>query len=245
VLFTLSQYPAAGKVYLAGSFNNWKAYDLAFTKTATGWQLPLYLADGTWTYRFIVDGKWMADPGNTEKFLNEFNDYNSVIRIGRPHLFNLDGYTNARQVMLVGSFNNWHKYELPMQKTAGGWQLPYTLGSGNYAYGFIVDGRPVADPANPLRVDNHSYMVIGPNFTFRLKGFPNAGKVYLSGDFDDWSPNTLAMRKEGDEWVCSVHLSAGKHLYKYIVDGDWIVDPANPLWEQNAQGTGNSILWMN
>ena len=95
-----------------------------------------------------------------------------------------------------------------------------------------------------IRGGNHSYLVVEPNFTFRLKGHSDAGNVYLSGDFDDWSPNTLAMKKEGGEWVCSVHLSAGKHLYKFIVDGKWIIDPDNALWEQNQMHTGNSIVWI-
>jgi hypothetical protein len=33
-------------------------------------------------------------------------------------------------------------------------------------------------------------------------------------------------------------------LYKFIVDGKWILDPGNKLWEQNAENTGNSILWI-
>jgi 1,4-alpha-glucan branching enzyme len=244
VLFTLSRYDNARKVYLSGSFNNWRSSELPMIKTASGWQLPLYLSPGTYTYRFVADGKWMVDPANPDKFPNEFNDYNSVIRIGEPHLFSLNGYADARQVMLAGSFNNWHNYELPMHRTAGGWQLPYTLGGGNYEYGFIIDGKEIPDPANPLRVNNRSYLVVETNFTFRLKGYAGAGKVYLWGDFDDWSSNTLAMKREGDEWVCSVHLSAGKHFYKFIIDGKWIIDPANPLWEQNQQGTGNSIVWV-
>ncbi|HEY4148059.1 MAG TPA: glycogen-binding domain-containing protein, partial [Chitinophagaceae bacterium] len=91
---------------------------------------------------------------------------------------------------------------------------------------------------------NHSYLVVEPNFTFRLKGHAGAHKVFLAGDFDDWSNNSLAMKKEGDEWVYSVHLSAGKHLYKFIVDDIWVIDPSNPLWEQNEQNTGNSIVWI-
>ncbi|MEI9810165.1 MAG: glycoside hydrolase [Bacteroidota bacterium] len=83
-----------------------------------------------------------------------------------------------------------------------------------------------------------------PNYTFRLKGFSNAKTIYLAGDFNNWSPNTFAMKKQGSEWVLAVHLSAGKHLYKLVVDGKWIIDPANKLWEQNEQETGNSVLWI-
>ena len=52
------------------------------------------------------------------------------------------------------------------------------------------------------------------------------------------------MQKQGDEWVIPVHLSIGKHQYKFIVDGEWIRDPANKIWEQNDDGTGNSIIWI-
>lgn len=244
VVFKLDQYSNARKVYLSGSFNNWKRSELAMQKTGTGWQLPLYLSEGTYTYRFVVDGNWMADPANPDKFPNEYNEYNSVIRLGKAHLFRLDGYANAKKVMLVGSFNDWRNFELPMNKTATGWELPYTLGDGNYEYGFLVDGKTIPDPANPLHVGDHSYMVIAPNYTFRLKGYPAAKSVMLSGDFDNWSPNTISMVREGNEWVYSVHLSAGKHLYKFLVDGKWITDPGNPLWEQNEYGTGNSVIWF-
>ena len=55
---------------------------------------------------------------------------------------------------------------------------------------------------------------------------------------------TYAMKKEGDEWIFPVHLSTGKHLYKFIVDDKWMNDPDNTLWEQNEYGNGNSVLWI-
>jgi len=36
----------------------------------------------------------------------------------------------------------------------------------------------------------------------------------------------------------------GKHLYKFIVDGKWIKDPDDPLWEGNEFGTDNSVIWI-
>jgi hypothetical protein len=42
----------------------------------------------------------------------------------------------------------------------------------------------------------------------------------------------------------AVHLSLGKHLYKFIVDDKWMNDPGNALWEQNEYGNGNSVLWI-
>ena len=98
----------------------------------------------------------------------------------------------------------------------------------------------MSDPANPLRVINdNSYMILSPNYTFHLQGFGNAKSVYVAGDFDEWAGNTLQMKHNGDEWTYSVYLSPGKHLYKFVVDGNWIKDPDNTLWEDND----NSIIW--
>jgi hypothetical protein len=87
------------------------------------WVLPVYLLQGTHTYRFVADGNWFVDPSNPDRFPNELNDYNSVVRIGSPFLFRLNGYENAKKVILSGSFNGWKEYELFMQKK---------MGDGNY-----------------------------------------------------------------------------------------------------------------
>jgi hypothetical protein len=245
-VFKLNGYSNTKKAYLSGSFNSWKEDELLMNKTSAGWELPLYLAEGTHTYRFIADGKWFEDPANPEHYPNEFGEFNSVLKTGKPYLFYLEGHSDAKQVVLSGSFNGWRSDELFMKKTGKGWELPYALGPGNYEYNFIIDGKWVAGSGDPA-VDNsfsNLYFVIQPNHIFRLKEFEKAKAVYLAGDFNNWSPNTFAMKKEGDEWVIDVHLSAGKHLYKFVVDGKWIIDPANELWEQNEHNTGNSVLWI-
>lgn len=242
-IFRLHSFKNAKKVFLAGSFNDWRERDLQMNKTADGWELPLYLADGTHTYRFIVDGKWYEDPENPDKFPNEYGEFNSVVRLGKPYVFKLDGYTDAKQVILSGSFNKWWRHELSMKKTATGWELPYTLGPGNYDYTFIIDGKEIVKPGEPGKMAKFNF-ILEPNYTFRLKGYDNAKNVFLAGDFNNWSPDGFPMKREGDEWVLKVHLSFGKHLYKFIVDGKWIIDPANKLWEQNEHNTGNSVIWI-
>ncbi|WP_210464581.1 glycogen-binding domain-containing protein [Rufibacter roseolus] len=248
-VFRLPGYPNAKRVYLAGSFNNWRERDLLMNKTAKGWELPLFLSHGTHIYKYIVDGEWHHDPTNPETVPNEHNSVNSILRVGPTRLFKLDGYTSAKAVFLAGSFNNWRDFELPMKKTATGWELPYSIGPGNYSYKFKVDNQWILDPANPLKVGNpegtgNSYLIISPNHTFRLKNYGKAKEVYVAGDFNNWDPKALLMRKEGNDWVFNVHLPIGKNRYKFIVDGDWIIDPDNKLWEQNEHHTGNSIIWI-
>ncbi|MGC4103540.1 hypothetical protein [Ferruginibacter sp.] len=240
--FNLKGYDNTKRVYLAGSFNNWSERDLLMQHTAGGWTLPVYLAQGTYTYRFIADGNWFADPANTDKLPNEFNDFNSVVRMGAPYIFKLQGYANAKKVVLLGSFNNWKDNELFMNKTATGWELPYALGPGNYEYRLKIDGKTIADSVTK---DNIA-LVIDPNFTFRLKGYANAKVVCLAGDnINNWNPASYRMHHQGDEWVIQVHVDKGKYRYKFVVDGKWIRDSANKLWEQNDENTGNSVLWIN
>lgn len=249
-VFVLPGFTAARAVYLSGSWNNWNPGELPMARGPYGWTNSLYLAEGTYTYKFVVDGRWYEDPSNGTRVPDGHNGFNSVLRLGKPHQFFLKGYPSARSVILAGSFNGWRAYELLMHKTAEGWELPYVLGPGNYEYKFVVDGKWITDPADSLFVSNrenhavNSYLIIQPNYTFRLEGHGNARDVYLAGDFNDWTPNSLRMKREGNTWVVDVHLSAGKHLYKFVVDGKWIIDPANPLWEENEYGTGNSIIWM-
>ena len=248
VQFSLEGYTNAKRVILSGSFNGWEEKLLAMEKTSTGWRLPIYLADGTHTYRFIVDGRWITDPANPNKYPNEFKEFNSVIRLGPSSIFNLEGYKDASSVVLTGTFNKWRKDELFMKKTATGWELEYTLGPGNHEYRVIVDGKEIKDAASRVTINNesskNSIVVLNANYTFRLKGFSNSKKIYLAGDFNDWNPSNLEMIREGNEWIARVHLSPGKHLYKFVVDGKWIIDPDNTSWEQNEFGTGNSVLWI-
>ena len=242
-IFRANAFSEAKKIYVAGSFNNWRNKELLMNESGNGWELALYLADGTHTYRYFADGNWYVDPGNPERLPNEMNDFNSVIRIGKPYLFFIEGYPDAQEVVLSGSFNNWRKDELYMKKATKGWELDYTLGAGNYQYHFIVDNKLVT-PTNAVGNSGNACFIIGPNYIFRLKGYSNAKAIFLSGDFNKWSADGFAMKREGDEWILKVHLYPGKHLYKFVVDGKWILDPANKLWEQNEHNTGNSVLWM-
>ena len=80
------------------------------------------------------------------------------------------------------------------------------------------------------------------NATFRLKGHPNARIVAVAGSFNDWNQSQVLCGKEADEWVCRIDLKPGKYTYKFIIDGDWILDPANPDTEDDERGFTNSVL---
>ena len=57
--------------------------------------------------------------------------------------------SDAKNVLLVGSFNGWDEKKHPMQnKGAGRWEKIVLLVPGTYEYKFIVDGHWKKDPAN-------------------------------------------------------------------------------------------------
>ncbi len=80
------------------------------------------------------------------------------------------------------------------------------------------------------------------NTTFRLKGYADAKIVALSGSFNNWDQSQFIFGKEGDDWVCRIDLEPGKHAYKFIVDGNRLLDPANPETEDDDYGVKNSVI---
>lgn len=80
------------------------------------------------------------------------------------------------------------------------------------------------------------------NTTFRLKGYSEANLVILSGTFNNWNQSQYVFGREGDEWVCRIDLDPGKYTYKFIVDGNWILDPANSVTQEDEAGNLNSVI---
>ncbi|KRP07531.1 MAG: hypothetical protein ABR94_07580 [Sphingobacteriales bacterium BACL12 MAG-120802-bin5] len=247
-VFQLSGYADARHVYFASSLNDWQQQSHPMQKKDGVWQLPAYVRPGTYTYKFIVDGMWLLDPENPAERPDGSGNFNSVLSIGDSVLFELNGYTDADTVMLAGNFNDWNSSDLGMQRTANGWQLYYVFGPGNYEYKFVVDGNWIPDPDNPRHYtgdDNgNSLFAVGVNYAFVLKGYENATSVSVSGSFNNWSEPGYNMLQSGNEWVCPVYLAPGKHRYKFVVDDVWILDPDNPLQEDNEYHTYNSVLWI-
>jgi hypothetical protein len=247
--FILNGNLSASKVIVAGSFNGWNTDELRMQKQPDGWAIPLFLREGTHAYKFIVDGNWITDPSNKVTRPDGRGNINSFIGTGEEYLFKLNGYPFAKKVFLMGSFNAWNPYELEMEKTDAGWQLKYSLGAGNYEYKFIVDGNKfIADPFNPYKVGRgeftNSFLAFKANHLFTLNNYPKAYNVIITGSFNNWSEDSYQMVKKDGKWSFPLYLKPGKYTYKFIVDGQWIIDPDNKLWEENEFGTDNSVLWV-
>jgi peptidase S41-like protein/AMP-activated protein kinase-like protein len=75
---------------------------------------------------------------------------------------------------------------------------------------------------------------------FSLKGHPDAREVSVAGTFNSWSPGANPLVRQGDGWVGDVEAAPGRLTYKFVVDGRWILDPANPQTEADGEFT-NSV----
>jgi 1,4-alpha-glucan branching enzyme len=64
--FSLDGYEDSQFVTLAGTFNQWNSTNIPMKKSATGWHVNVALPQGEYFYKFVVDGKWIFDPGNAQ-----------------------------------------------------------------------------------------------------------------------------------------------------------------------------------
>lgn len=111
------------------------------------------------------------------------------------------------------------------------------------------DGGPGADDAGELDAGPPPPPPPPCNlYTFRYRG--SAATVLVSGTFTAWATTEaegalplMRVAGTGDEWELTTLVEPpGRHLYKLIVDGTWIADPANPDSEPDGFGGQNSVL---
>jgi 1,4-alpha-glucan branching enzyme len=56
---------------------------------------------------------------------------------------------------------------------------------------------------------------------------PNAAKVFVAGDFNDWRTDQLRMVRLPDgHWSVKLLLPAGEYKFRYVADGFWYTDYA-------------------
>jgi len=165
----------------------------------------------------------------------------------------------AQQVSVAGSFNNWSQDANPMTADESGvFTTTIAISSGEHFYKFVVDGVWKEDPDNPdkgddgyggvnsvLNASGGEQQIQSPASSFEGKAEfsyfnPDAREVYLTGDFTNWSPTVIPMQKQSDgTWLAKIDLESGEYEYKYVVDGNWLADPLNPVTRGDF---GNSLI---
>jgi hypothetical protein len=90
--------------------------------------------------------------------------------------------------------------------------------------------RPSEPPQPELRFVKFSVKIAG------------AKDVRISGDFNKWNPDSLALlKKDAKTWEALVPLPPGRYKYLCRVDGQDVLDPLNPETDTEA-GKKVSVL---
>ena len=71
---------------------------------------------------------------------------------------------------------------------------------------------------------------------------PDAGVVYLAGEFNGWSDSANLMINADGIWTVTLDLDPGSYQYKFVVGGSWTADPANPNTAEDGFGGNNSVV---
>ncbi len=68
--------------------------------------------------------------------------------------------------------------------------------------------------------------------------------VALAGVFNDWDPGATVMEycAEKSVYSCELFLPPGRYDYKFVLDGEWVLDESNPNFASNDFGTLNSVV---
>jgi hypothetical protein len=125
------------------------------------------------------------------------------------------------------------------------WKRAIRIAISCLVVGYVTGGCGTGVPAWERDVDERS----GPEVTadgvlFSLYA-PDNERVYLVGDFNNWSTTADPMydRERDGVWTILIPLEPGRFEYKFYIDGEkWIPDPGNPERIDDGFGGLNSVI---
>ena len=149
---TFTYQPLTGgkhQVYIAGDFNNWSENATMMNEDDGIYSVTLFLKNGKYSYKFIVDGKWISDD-NAKDFVEDgYGGQNSIVFVGNKNDIDALRKVNfiykpskiVKEVYLVGSMNDWNIKTNKMVETSKGvYEISLLLKPGEYEYKFNEDG---------------------------------------------------------------------------------------------------------
>ncbi|MBM3250258.1 MAG: hypothetical protein FJZ09_05375 [Candidatus Omnitrophica bacterium] len=72
---------------------------------------------------------------------------------------------------------------------------------------------------------------------------PEAKEVFVVGDFNNWKLDHSSRMEAADGgWKKRVNLASGRYRYRFVIDGNWVEDSANPAREINPYGSMDSMI---
>jgi starch synthase len=189
--------------------------------------------------------------GGLKDTVFEFNyDDNS----GNGLTFDNHNYNDLIAAMkrAIALFNNKEKYEIcrknafnsviDVKDVARAWSREFYRLTNKFYYNL----KEVLDtPVNNICIifDNEDKDLATVTFSYKI--FLRIPKeVYVSGEFDNWKEkHSMNYNNKFGKWACTLKIKKGKYLYKYIVDGNWEINP-NDLSVIGEDGFVNNIVYI-
>ena len=109
--------------------------------------------------------------------------------------------------------------------------------------GVVASHRDARAPAGLSRVARAPQLAVSDSIVKFVFVAPQAAKVSVVGDFNGWDSTKTPMVRASNSgvWTVTVPLTAGRHLYSFVVDGSWSADPTAPLAPDDGFGHENSV----
>jgi 1,4-alpha-glucan branching enzyme len=106
--------------------------------------------------------------------------------------------------------------------------------------GLELEKRTMTMPRKPRT--RSAFGTTEPSAYFELVA-PAAREVFLAGSFNNWDPTATPMIPLGHgRWGKELTLKPGSYEYRFVVDGQWMSDPAAKQSVPNPYGESNSIM---
>jgi cyclomaltodextrinase / maltogenic alpha-amylase / neopullulanase len=128
--------------------------------------------------------------------------------------------------------------------------LGYQISADSTLMTLFVKGKSLPKLSEmKIWIDGYSYSLLlkkSPKIWQHFVFDPRDKKhktVQIAGDMNDWNPSKNHLRLKDKVWETDLFLYPGKYQYKLVVDGKWILDPANSQTMDNNNGGYNSILY--
>ncbi len=173
-------------------------------------------------------GRYEADPSAVENFILDVFLEKDELWIKPSHSPKRKLIAKSGDTFVITEMEIPHKFN----RDAKGLVQSLTIEGAAAHNGQSVTAKKLVLPSASLK----------GNTTFRLKGYPNARVVAVAGSFNEFNQSQVLCGKEGEGWVCRMDLAPGKYTYKFVIDGDWILDPDNANTEDDERGFTNSVL---
>ena len=69
-------------------------------------------------------------------------------------------------------------------------------------------------------------------------------KIFIAGDFNNWNTQESELIETNGIYKISLKLEKGRYEYKFIVDGNWIVDESAEEFALDKFGNRNSVVFI-